>query len=148
MAELIEITRALDLVKELNALQRVLLTCAGTLQGTLSAYFNQEVLVKVIRQEEVEGGLVRVAHLHTPQVVVCSAQSQLTVTRPDVLEKVLSQEIGIGQVLEVLEVRPAFELLEAGQDEHNFWRIYKLEAPEVVYQISESFPQVLYREWL
>jgi hypothetical protein len=147
MSELIEITRALELVKEFNPLQRVLLTCAGTLQGTLSAFFGQEIGVRVIMQEESGGELIRAAQLHTPQLIVCTANSQLTVTRPDVLEKVLSQEIGIGQVLAVLDVRPAFDLLEVGQDASNFWRTYRLAAPGVVYRISESFSQALYREW-
>ena len=147
MSELIEITRALELVKEFNPLQRVLLTCAGTLQGTLSAFFGQEIGVRVIMQEESGSELIRAAQLHTPQLIVCTANSQLTVTRPDVLEKVLSQEIGIGQVLAVLDVRPAFELLEVGQDAGSFWRSYQLAAPGVVYRISESFSQVLYREW-
>ena len=98
MSELIEITRALELVKEFNPLQRVLLTCAGTLQGTLSAFFGQEIGVRVIMQEESGGELIRAAQLHTPQLIVCTANSQLTVTRPDVLDQVLSQEITLNFV--------------------------------------------------
>ena len=51
MAELIEMTRHLELVKDFPPLQRIFLLCAGTLQGTLSAYFGTEVKVEVQGQQ-------------------------------------------------------------------------------------------------
>lgn len=172
MAELIEITRALELVQEFSPLRRILLTCSGTLQGTLSAFFRAEVKVRVLEQRRAESlaerirpegdpspdpdGLVirRVVDLYTHlalgselspvEAVVCHASSGLSITRLDIREKVLSQELGIGQILEVSGVRPSFELLDAGQDYGFFWRRYKLAAPGVEYFIHEVFPQELY----
>lgn len=145
MAELIEITRALELVKDFEPLQRILLTCSGTLQGTLSAYFGREIVIKLVKQNCEEDGVIqREANLHEGAMVVCLATSQLTIERDDVREKVIEGEMGIGQVLETLEVRPSFELHEVGDNEHFFWRVYSLRGPGVVYKIRESFPKLLY----
>jgi hypothetical protein len=147
MAELIEITTALEKVKGFSPLERILLTCSGTLQGTLSAYFGQEILVKVVRQTVDDSGVIgRLAHLHDKYVVVCEANSRLTIEREDVRGRVLAGDLGIGQVLETLGLRPSFQLDQVGEDPHHFWRLYTLRAPGVVYAIRESFPKTLYRE--
>mgnify|MGYP001567908224 FL=1 len=52
--------------------------------------------------------------------------------------------IGIGQLLESLGIRPRFRLLEAGQDDLKFWRLYMLEGDRVTYRIREAFPKELY----
>lgn len=153
MAELVEITRALDLVREFPPLHRILLTCTGTLQGTLSAYFGEEVRVEVVRQsfEDRDSHIVvyRRADLYIPRadspLVVCRARSDLAIASGEVKTRVLSRELGIGQVLEVLGLRPSFTLLHVGRDHQAFWRAYKLEAAGVTYEIRERFPLELYR---
>ena len=57
----------------------------------------------------------------------------------------MSQQIGIGQILEVLDVRARFTLLNVGQNKEFFWREYKLEGEGVTYLIKESFPQYWYQ---
>ncbi len=147
MAELIQITQALEKVHSFNLIQRVLLTCAGTLQGTLSAIFNMEVTVRVTSQENLGGGqFARAVELVAGDKVACFAQSKLTLSNTDVQQKVMAQEMGIGQILETLGLRPSFELLEVGIHTDRFWRKYKLEAPGVTYEIAEEFPQGLYQQ--
>ena len=145
MAELIGVTQALDKVKDFTPLQRILLTATGTLQGVLSAYFGQEVRV-VVREQAAEDPWVlhRVADLMAGELVVCQADSQITLTLDKVRQEVLAKQMGIGQILEGLEIRPKFQLLEVGRGNGAFWRLYKLEGPGVVYRITETFPEGLY----
>ena len=147
MAELVEITRALELVKDFPPLQRVFLLCAGTLQGTLSAYFGVEVIVSVQGQHlTANDEISRQVILLAGGKNVCHAKSLLTIDRHDVRAKVLSQDIGIGQILEVLDVRAKFSLESVGQGDNFFWRKYKLQGDGVTYIITESFPQYWYRQ--
>ena len=145
MAEFIEVDQTLDKVKDFTPLQRIVLTATGTLQGVLSAYFGQEVRV-VVREQTAEDRWVvhRVADLMAGEVVVCHADSQITLTLDKVREQVLAKQMGIGQILEALEIRPKFRLLEVGRGNGAFWRLYELEGPGVVYRITETFPEELY----
>ena len=76
---------------------------------------------------------------------MCHARSFLTIVRDDVREKVIMQQIGIGQILEVLDVRARFTLDEVGRDSGFFWRKYQLEGEGVTYVITECFPQYWYQ---
>lgn len=145
MAELIEITEALEKVQDFTPVQRVFLTCTGTLQGTLSAYFGAEVKVHVVNQAKQSKDLVeRTVEMKVGNRVVCTAASSLTIKRADILESVMTKRIGIGQILEQLEVRTKFQLLSVGKDPHSFWREYELKAKGVTYNITEEFPLALY----
>jgi hypothetical protein len=145
MAELIEITAALGKVRDFNRLQRILLTCSGTLQGTLSAYFGREIKVTVTRQDiDPQDIIRRMAVLHDGKLVVCQAESELDIGNAEIRERVLARNMGIGQVLETLGVRPSFQLNEVGQTPELFWRVYTLRGPGVTYKIKETFPQLLY----
>lgn len=152
MAELIEITRGLEMVKNFSPVKRIFLLAAGTLQGTLSAYFGEEVKVEVESQSEridEESGkeeIVRKVVLKTGGMNVCHAESSLFIDRYDVREQVMRQSIGIGQILEILDVRARFTLEDVGQDSSFFWRKYRLEGEGVTYAIRESFPQYWYKE--
>lgn len=146
MAELMEITRALEQVQDYNPLQRVLLTCAGTLQGTLSAYFGAEVAVRIQRQDHQGNGIIyRSVSLLAGPRVVCTADSALKIARKDIRQEVLARQLGIGQILEKLGVTPRFDLLEVGHDPECFWREYELKAEGVSYRITEVFPSDLYQ---
>lgn len=145
MAELIEITEALEKVQEFPPWHRVLLTCTGTLQGTLSAYFGHEVTVHVVNQAKQAKDLVeRTVEMKVGDRVVCTAASSLTIKREDILEAVMTKRIGIGQILEKLDVRAKFQLLSVGKDTNSFWREYELKAKGVTFQITEEFPMALY----
>ena len=145
LAEYIEVAQTLDKVKDFTPLQRILLTATGTLQGVLSAYFGQQVRV-VVRKQAVEDRWVvhRVADLMAGELVVCHADSQITLTLDKVREELLAKQKGIGQILEALGIRPEFRLLEVGRGDGDFWRVYKLEGPGVVYRITETFPEGLF----
>lgn len=146
MAELIEITRALKVVKDFNPIQRVLLTCAGTLQGTLSAYFGTEVTVEVVHQDEGESNSIRRSVvLKAGETVVCTAESALYLDRPDIRQEVLDQKVGIGQILEKLDVKARFRLLTVSEAEDTFQRHYELKGLGVTYWITEIFPKSLYQ---
>lgn len=146
MAELSEITACLDQVKNFSPLQRMLLTATGTLQGMLSAYFGEEVKVEVQEQRYDHDlkAFKRSVNLVTNSQMVCQADSALSVTRSDVRDAVEQQQVGIGQILEQLGIRPSFSLVEVGRVSTHFWRMYQLEAPGVIYRITESFPRELY----
>lgn len=139
------------MVKNFSPVKRIFLLAAGTLQGTLSAYFGVEVKVEIEIQhtthneERNQEEIVRQVVLTANGMNACHAQSSLFIDRADVREQVMSQRIGIGQILEVLDVRARFTLLEVGQNKEFFWRHYKLEGEGVTYLITESFPQYWYQ---
>ncbi len=156
MADIIEIERALAMVQNFHPLQRVLLTCTGTLQGTLSAWFGGPMEIVVIDQGQqaalmVEPGreddlifhrAIEMKHLGK---CMMRAASTIATTREDVRDLVLEQTLGLGQIMEKLGIRPAFKLLEADQDDDDFWRVYELDGGAVLYRIKEIFPQRHYR---
>lgn len=148
MAEIVEITKALQLIGGFTPLQRILLTCSGTLQTTLSAYFGSEVIVKVITQEREDNYVIKrdaLLKLKETGVMVCRAASHITTTQPDIQSQILKKGMGIGQILEAKDIHPKFKLLGVAQDEINFQRTYKLEAPGIAYRITEIFPKELYQ---
>lgn len=147
MAELLDITRILELLRPhgFTPIQRVLLTWTGTLQTPLSAYFGQYVRICALMHRDNNGVIHRLAQLRAGDKVVCEADSYLNITREDVRQKVLKGKIGLGHVLETLDIRPSFKLLEIGQDETSFWRTYHLEDPGVHCRVTEVFPRELYR---
>ena len=146
MAELRDITRALEQVDDFTMVQRILLTCAGTLQGTLSAVFRTEVTVEVLEQSTTgeSGGIKRSVALKAGSTVVCAAESTLYLDREDIRQAVMDKQMGIGQILEELDVRVRFRLLSVGRDMGHFWREYELKGLGVKYWISERFPRALY----
>lgn len=152
MAELLGITQALEMLRPhgFTPLQRLLLGQPGTLQSTLAAFFNREVGVRVVRQWNNNEVIHRRVQLYYGDLVVCHADSILNIFREDVRLKVLEQVpargqvLGLGQILETLEVRPSFTLLEVNQDEKNFWRTYDLEASGFCFRITEVFRRALY----
>ena len=157
MADIVEIERALAIVQKFDPLQRVLLTCTGTLQGTLSAWFGGPMKIVVIEQGQ-QGTLVvgetplvdvmvfqRVIEMKHKGKCVMRADSTITTTRAEIENLIMERNLGLGQIMEKLGIRPEFNLLEADQDGDDFWRVYELLGHEVTYRIKEVFPQRLYR---
>ncbi len=153
MADVVEIEQALAVVQDFKPLQRVLLTCTGTLQGTLSAWFGGPMEIAVVEQARMEnldkGSPSQIHHRtiemrHKAQCVM-KAESAIYTAREDVRALVLERKLGLGQIMEKLGIRPEFKLIEAAQDDEHFWRVYKLHAPDVTYTIKETFPQCHYR---
>jgi len=142
--EELEIQRLLGLLNGFRPVERVLLSSAGTLQTVLSALFNEPVKVKVVEQYQEDDVIHRKVDLVAGDRVVCKAESEISVVREDVRSAILAGNMGLGQILSHLNIRPSFRLLEVGGDEDIFWRVYKLEAPGVSYTIKETFSRGLY----
>ena len=153
MAELANITEALKMLEGFSPIQRVLLTCTGTLQGTLSAYFGEAVEVQVLNQITLRlGRYSRKVRLFTPSnnQSVCRAYTSIITTSPEVIDLIEGEKLGIGQVLEHLGLKPRFKLRRVGQSENSFARDYELASSVdgmliVNYQINEIFPKELYK---
>ena len=126
-------------------MQRILLSTTGTNQATLSAYHGRAVKVNVLTQtEKPDGRIIRVVEMKCGGKVVCSAESILDIKNPIVRAKIQSKEYGIGQILELNQIRPEFELGSAWKTETHFHREYTLTAPGVMYNILEHFPIDMY----
>jgi hypothetical protein len=146
MADIVDPTALLEKIRAFTPWQRVLLGTAGTLQGTLSAYFGSSVTVEV-RDQHLEGDdLHREVDLVCKErgVVVCTAVSDVHVEDPRVRELIVERNIGLGQISTLLGIRTTFELLDAGRDDGTFWRDYVLAGTGFEYRIRESFPADLY----
>lgn len=147
MADVVEVERALAMVKGFDPIQRVLLTCTGTLQGTLSAWFGGPMEIAVVEQtEHREKNLdfARSIEMRYQDQCVMRAFSGIRTTREDVKSLVKEQRLGLGQILEKLEIRPEFVLVEAEQDDESFWRVYELHGAGMLYRIKEIFPKCWY----
>jgi len=126
-------------------MQRILLSTTGTNQATLSAYHGQSVTVNVLTQtRKPDGRIIRAVEMQCGDKVVCSAESILEIKNPAIQAKIHSKVYGIGQILELSQIRPEFELGSAWKTETHFHREYTLTAPGVMYNILEHFPIDMY----
>ncbi|RLC73324.1 MAG: hypothetical protein DRI26_01155 [Chloroflexi bacterium] len=126
--------------------ERVLLTCSGTLEIALSAYLGEPVDVEVVEQREdgeVISRRVRLRGRNSGRIA-CEATSQVIVLDGKLKDEILSKKIGLGQALIKHGIRPEFQMLDLGKTDDSFYRLYRLVAPRVVYRIKESFPRRLY----
>lgn len=148
MSELRRPEDALALLAGLAPLRRVLLATAGTLQGTLSAWFGERVDVRVVSQSELDGGkrLLREVELvgRASGATVCRATSRIEVDDEGLLADIRAGRLGLGQICEGRGLRASFVLEDAGEDATCFWRRYRLEGPGFRYAIREEFPAALY----
>lgn len=152
MAEIYPIEDVLKKLESFTPLRRILLATAGTNQATLSVYHGKPVMIEVTEQVYTEfGGLPkwdRSVNLFveegSEQVVVCRAKSVICATNLKVKNMIKGETMGIGQIMEYMGIRPAFQLTEVGKDDSIFWRVYTLEGPGITYSIREEFPVELY----
>jgi hypothetical protein len=132
----------------LAPLRRVLLATAGTLQGTLAAWFGEPVDVRLVSQAELDGGkrLLREVELvgRGSGKTVCRAASRIEVDDAEIAEAIREGRLGLGQICEQRGLRTSFVLESAGEDAACFWRRYRLEGPGFRYAIREEFPAALY----
>lgn len=157
MSELYPVDEVLGRIKGFTPIRRVLLATAGTLQSTLAAYFGMPVLVRVVKQEDKvppeEGHTGRVLHREVEmytvsvdeRVTVCLASSRIVVSNEELVDRILEEKLGLGQILQWHGVKPKFVLHDVGNSKSQFWRQYSLMAPDIVYDIKETFPRNLYR---
>jgi len=131
---------------EFTPIERVLLTCSGTLEIATSAYLGEPVDVEVVEQSqdgEVINRKVNLKGRYSGRIV-CRATSKVIVQDDQIREEILSKRIGIGQALIKHGFKPDFEMLDMGKTDDSFYRVYKLVAPGVNYTIREIFPRRLY----
>lgn len=142
-------------VSNLKPIERVGLLSNGNLQYLFSSYYNQPVEVSITKFEEfVEEGEERTGQdefltLYDREVVLkvaghhfCTAKSKMRVSSTEILDMLSSEPIGIGQLFNVLGVRPTFALLDAGRNEEDgsLWRTYTLNCDKgLVCEILEEF---------
>jgi hypothetical protein len=150
MAEILHLEEALEKLRGLDPLHRMLMATAGTLQTTLAAYFGEPVDVEVGQQSEEdddEGAtLLRDVELvcRDSRTVACRAHTRIEVRNDLVLKLIRERNIGLGQICETLGLRATFVLDAVGVDETNLWREYRLEGPGFCYRIREELPHELY----
>ena len=87
MAEIVDRDVVLKMLRGFTPLQRVLLATAGTLQGTLSAFFGTPVTIGLVHQDEIDGRIVREVDLvcAATTIAVGHAMTEAQVTDPDIL---------------------------------------------------------------
>jgi hypothetical protein len=146
MAEIIDPTRLLALLNDFGPLRRILLGTAGTLQGTLSAYFRSPVTIAVTAQTVQQETIHRATDLACAElgVVACTAETTIHVSDSTVRELVVERRHGLGQIAVLLGVPTSFELEQAAQDVDRFWRRYRMWGSGFEFRITETFPDHLY----
>jgi hypothetical protein len=146
VADIVDLAGLLEQIRSFPPLQRMLLGTAGTLQGTLSAYFGAPVTIEV-RSQTLRGSAVhREVDLVCKELdlVACSANTEVEVEDEQIRELIADGSIGLGQIVALLGVRATFELTDVGGDATTFWRIYHLAGDGFDYTITETFPAWLY----
>ncbi|MET0146495.1 MAG: hypothetical protein ABW122_04715 [Ilumatobacteraceae bacterium] len=146
MADIVDPSRLLEVLGGFRPLRRVLLGTAGTLQGTLSAYFGAPVTIEVIDQR-VDGDVMHrtVDLVCVPRdIVACRADTAITVDDDGLRDLIVEQRLGLGQIVAFVGVRTLFELDAAAQEADEFWRTYRLSGVGFQFVITERFPEHLY----
>ena len=146
MADVVDPSQLLAVLRDFTPLRRVLLATAGTLQGTLSAYFGAAVTVEVVAQSSDGDVMHRTVDLVCADhgLTVCQATTAIHVADPGIREMIVERRIGLGQIATLVGVPTSFELDEAAQEERSFWRAYRLWGDEFEFRITETFPCHLY----
>jgi chorismate-pyruvate lyase len=70
---------------------------------------------------------------------VCHADSENRIYNQDVIDLLDSGDYGLGQALATCEIKPAFHLINTGQNHDSFWRRYTLKDAGVSMRIDERF---------
>jgi hypothetical protein len=146
VADVVDLSGLLDKIQGFPPLRRVLLATAGTLQGTLSAYFGAPVTIDVLDQW-VDGDVMhRTVDLVCKErrLVACHADAVVRVEDARMRELIVERSIGLGQIAALLGVRTNFELDDVGADGAHFWRTYRLWGDGFEYRITETFADDLY----
>jgi hypothetical protein len=146
VADIVDPSHLLHVLRDFSPLRRVLLATAGTLQGTLSAYFGAPVTVEVVSQTADGDVMQRTVDLvcAARDLAVCRAATEIHVADAGIREMIVERRIGLGQIAALVGVPTSFELDEAAQEERTFWRTYRLWGDEFEFRITETFPCQLY----
>jgi chorismate-pyruvate lyase len=132
-----------------SCFERILLSTQGTVQTLLGVIFGYPVSVEVISQLNYDTVLVRWVRLYAEDpdpFTIALAQSVIPydTNRVDFIGKMSDKELGIGQVLQVLDITTNREILGVHVDERTIARSYKIIGDEINILITESFPREIF----
>ena len=146
MAEIVDRDGFLKMLRGFTPLQRALLATAGTLQGTLSAFFGTPVTIQLVHQDETDRRILREVDLvcAAKKITVGHAVTQAQVTDPEIRGLLLDGEMGLGEISALLGTPVSFALDQTGRQPGAFWRLYRLWGQGFSYRIREVFPESLY----
>lgn len=132
--------------------EQVILANFGTNQTLLSLIFQEPANVKNITIEEKEGGLARHVDLIAGEQMVGYATTYVPGDRnsKEVWEAVKAGQLGLGQIVVTFNLPSKRVLVDVGHDDKAFWRSYKIEGPDVFFEINENYPRQPFEEigWL
>ncbi|CAM9613668.1 unnamed protein product [Discosporangium mesarthrocarpum] len=130
------------MLSQFDPVERIVLTANGNLQRVISSYYNAAVSVSIVKCDETgDATYDREVTLSVNGRKLCTAKSIMVLHSPACVKAVRGGEVGIGQLLRLLEVLPSFELLNAGRTSAGgFWRVYDLHSRHFSCRIHEEFP--------
>lgn len=109
-----------------SPLERIVITANGNLQRILSAFHNMPISVAVLKSEyRGKNSFDREVYLHLQessstentnhQHILCYINGEILVTDENLLHKVQSGTVGVGQLFAQLRIQPVFTLHSAGK---------------------------------
>ena len=125
--------------------QKILLSEIGTVEQVLSILAGEPVHVTVVEQKERRGVIARVSTIGTASGrILVKAQSRIFVQNlpRKVVRLIQSQGIGIGSIIQRLELETFRRITEIGYDPHtsNLFRRYRITiSGKVCFEIREEF---------
>jgi hypothetical protein len=146
MADIVDLSHLLNLLRDFSPVRRVLLATAGTLQGTLTAYFGAPVTVEVVSQSDTGDVMERTVDLvcRDRGLAVCRATTTIKVADAGIRELIAERRLGLGQIAALLGAGTSFELDDAEDGAASFRRSYRLWGEGFEFRITEVFPAHLY----
>eukprot|EP01119_Soliformovum_irregulare_P017470 TRINITY_DN5200_c0_g1_i1.p1 TRINITY_DN5200_c0_g1~~TRINITY_DN5200_c0_g1_i1.p1 ORF type:complete len:192 (-),score=22.22 TRINITY_DN5200_c0_g1_i1:31-606(-) len=142
----------LRLPDQFSRMERVVLTANGNLQRILSAYYNDTVTIKVLKNKNISSDQTidtlfeREVNLVCQEKVLCVATSEIKISDSSILDLVVNQGVGLGQLFRYLDKLPSFHLEAIGYKGDTFWRTYTLRIVGVECRITEVFPHDMFRD--
>ena len=123
--------------------EQIILANYGTNQTLLTIIFGTPCEVKVIEQKLVNSGYIRQVHLICDGEIVCYASTVIPKARnrADVIEDILAEKLGLGQIVVSRAIANHRTILDIGHDRTSFWRTYAIEGLELYLEITEKFPR-------
>jgi len=135
--------------KNLNIIQRVILSHNGTVQTLLSVILQEPVKVEILMQEKYGDTFLRWVALRTSGKIVGKAFSVLIPITPigDVVMKDLKEgKLGLGQIIKKHGIATTRKINAIYKDEHDFGRIYTIESKEFSVIVTEVFSNAVFEQ--
>ncbi|KAJ1513848.1 hypothetical protein HMI56_001627 [Coelomomyces lativittatus] len=130
----------------LSPIERIILSSSGTLQRTLSAFYNLPIDLDLIYNDitydetKERWTVSRKIHLLCSSQIICVAITCLTITQKEHFEKLVTEGIGLGQFFKLIHVSPTFQLYSVEKSDQRLFRHYELGCPGVLARIHETYP--------